>query len=187
MVSCQTLHALSLMALLGSIPGANSGMYPQHVSGASASTSSQATYAARALTDPNASAPISYDHSNFPALNNPAAGNTLRYNSQGNLSALSSRDEEFIIHTEDFPALPSSKLDASPGEFSGGGGGNVQGAIGQRSAVGAPGQKQAPVGSNSASSSPGMPSKEAKFGLLGLLDVIRMTDKVLSTSWVRVC
>lgn len=155
-------------------------MYPQHVSGASASTASQPTYASRALTDPNASAPISYDHSNFPALNNPAAGNTLRYNSQGTLSALSSRDEEFIIHTEDFPALPSSKLDgSSPGEF--GGSGNLQGTIGQRSAVGAPGQKQAPVGSGSATSSPGMPSKEAKFGLLGLLDVIRMTDKVLRT------
>lgn len=164
--------------------GPSPGMYPQHLSGsappsssAAAATSSSATYAARALTDP-AAAPISYDHTNFPSLNN--SGGAIRYNSQGNLT-LSSKDEEFIIHTEDFPALPNSKVELSPNDLSGSG--LAQGTIGQRSVIGAPGQKP-PASSGSppsAGSSPSLNAKDSKFGLLGLLDVIRMTDKDLNT------
>lgn len=109
----------------------------------------------------------------------------------------------FNIHSEDFPALPSSSSskgastgssmappDAEPSKYREPSAAAVRPSAGRPAAGPPAAQPAAPSGGVTGSSRPYggsseaaevAPSKETRYGLLGLLDVIKMTDRDLNT------
>ena len=141
-----------------------------------------------------------FDMSDFPSLGNrPAVGSGLQQfrNQHAPGAQMGPQNPEFSVQSEDFPALPGAAPAGGGGAAGGGGGGGGVGGMFRGSAVdggavlggmnkelGAGGcirsGDDAAMGGSSVGLG-GTAGRTDRFGLMGLLSVIRMTDQDLNT------